>query len=169
MNIVRDFVLLLEKVDTAFLLLTLVILFALWVRGILPVIWRLGNGLARRKIALFAGGDSRVSLRSLLLDSRLIREKNLLYVTNEADLHIADDASVFLVYWPDWGANIDAILERKTDATALIVYAPTEYGRIPKDVMAGLDKKRNVVVVNFRGRLMNDIVTCLITTSYEKK
>ena len=35
--------------------------------------------------------------------------------------------------------------------------------------MSLLDKKRNVVVNNFRGRLLNDIVVSMITTSYEKK
>ena len=57
----------------------------------------------------------------------------------------------------------------KADGTALIIYAPQEHGFIPKETMALLDKKRNVVVNNFRGRLLNDIVASMITTSYERK
>jgi hypothetical protein len=34
--------------------------------------------------------------------------------------------------------------------------------------MRNLDGKRHTAVTNFRGRLLNDIVTAMITTSYEK-
>lgn len=50
-------------------------------RGIAPALWRLGNGFANRQIALFAKGDNVSSLRHLLLDSKLIRNKNIIEVT----------------------------------------------------------------------------------------
>ncbi len=39
----------------------------LWADGILPALLRLGNGLAKRKIALFAKGDNASSLRPFCL------------------------------------------------------------------------------------------------------
>jgi hypothetical protein len=62
---------------------------------------------------------------------------------------------------------LNAILSAKKDGTALLIYAPQEEGFIPKEDIAKINQHRNVIVVNFRGRLLNDIVTSLITTSYE--
>jgi len=75
---------------------------------------------------------------------------------------------MFLVYWPDWAADIAEILDNKRDECALIVYAPYDKGRIPDDQMKNLDGKRHTAVTNFRGRLLNDIVASMITTNYEK-
>jgi hypothetical protein len=140
----------------------------LWGWGIVPVLMRLGNGLARRKIAIFAEGNSLVGLESLLHDSKLFRRTNLIKIAQPADIGAGEDASVFIVYWPAWKDQLSVILQKKKSNTALIVYAPQEYGYIPKEQIEVLGKHRNVVVTNFRGRLLNDIVTSMITTSYEK-
>ena len=55
----------------------------------------------------------------------------------------------------------------KNDSTALIVYAPVEFGDIPQKRMRQIGERRNVTVTNFRGRLLNDIVVSMITTSYD--
>jgi len=58
----------------------------------------------------------------------------------------------------------------KKDSTPLIVYAPQNEGRIePQEVIDEINQHRNSVIVNFRGRLLNDILTSMITTSYEKR
>lgn len=148
----------------------LAILFTIFVfaRGIAPALWRLGNGLARRKVALFAKGDNLSSLRSLLVDSKLIRAKNIIEITAAADIGRAEGASIYLVFWHDWIGDIDAILIQKPDQCALVVYAPYDKDRIPQDEMKKLDGKRHTAVTNFRGRLLNDIVTSMITTAYER-
>lgn len=108
------------------------------------------------------------SLRSLLTDSKLFRKNNIFEITTTRDIGKAEEASVYLVFWHDWADDIAQILEKKPDACALIVYAPYEKGRIPDEQMKNLDGKRHTAVTNFRGRLLNDIVTAMITTSYEK-
>ncbi len=155
-------------IETLILLVGIIWGTALWVRGISPALYRLGSGLAKRKIAVFAKGDNVNSLRSLLTDSRLFREENIFEITNIGDLGKAEKASVYLVFWHDWSNDVSLILEKKPDACALIVYAPYEKGRIPDEQMKNLDGKRHTAVTNFRGRLLNDIVTAMITTSYEK-
>ncbi|MFA6295241.1 MAG: hypothetical protein WC666_02330 [Candidatus Paceibacterota bacterium] len=154
-------------IETIILLVGIVWGTVLWVRGISPALFRLGNGLARRKIAVFAKGDNAGSLRSLLLDSKLFRAKNVFEIKNVSDIGKAEEASIYLVFWQDWSDSIDEILSKKPDACALVVYAPYEKGRIPDDQMKNLDGKRHTAVTNFRGRLLNDIVTAMITTSYE--
>jgi hypothetical protein len=134
-------------------------------RGIAPVLWRLGNGLANRQIALFAKGDNLPSLKNLLLDSKLIRSKNIIDVTAPGDVGRARAATVYIVFWHDWANDIDAILNQKPDKCALIVYSPYDREKIPMEEMKKLDGKRHTAVTNFRGRLLNDIITSMITTS----
>jgi hypothetical protein len=143
--------------------------FVLWISGIAPVLWRLGNGLSKRKVVIFASADNLGSLKSLLLDSRLFSRKNIIDITIEADIDKAASETMFLVHWPDFAESIDRILDLKSDGSALIIYAPRDHGPIPDRVMARIGDRRNTSVTNFRGRLMNDIVTAMITTSYEKR
>jgi hypothetical protein len=139
----------------------------LWMRGISPALRGLGKGLASRKIALFATGPNMTSLKQSLTRSKLFREKNLIEIQQIGDIGNAEEASVFVMYWPDWSGELENILSRKRDATPLIVYCPRTAGQIPQDQMEAIDGHRNTAVSNFRGRLLNDIVTAMITTSYE--
>ena len=156
-------------IDTIIVLIILSRTIILWATGISPALWRLGNGLAKREIAIFAKGDNVGSLKSLLLDSKLFKAKNICEITNSVDLGKAEKASVYLVYWHDCVEMIDSILDKKPDKCALVVYAPYYLGRIPDEQMRNLDGKRHSSVTNFRGRLLNDIVTSMITTSYDSK
>ncbi|MBV9159910.1 MAG: hypothetical protein JO019_04935 [Candidatus Kaiserbacteria bacterium] len=158
-------------ISTVIVILSAIVATVLCFRGFVPVLIRLGNGLWKRKIAIIAKGDALIGLENMLHDSKLFNRTNILKIPSESDLGIAEQASLFLVYWPDWKDNDDMekILAHKEDSTALIVYAPQEHGFIPQPVMHALEKKRNVVVNNFRGRLLNDIVVSMITTGYEKK
>lgn len=153
---------------TVVILFQIIAAIILWVMGIAPVLIRLGNGLARRKIALFAKGDEASSLESLLKDSKLFKHTNIRKITSQADLGIAEGASIFLVYWPQWKTSIRQIVNKKKDSTVLIIYAPQDQGIIDPEDISFLGNQRNAVVSNFRGRLLNDIVTGMITTSYEK-
>ncbi len=156
-------------VATVVVLVTIVLGVITWVKGIFPALLRLGNGLAKRKIAIFAKSDTLSSLTSLLIDSGLFLEKNITKITKEDDFGKSEDSTLFLVYWPDWKDKILKIRDIKRDSETLVIYAPRSEGMIPEKVMAELDQGRNVTVVNFRGRLLNDIVTAMITTGYTKK
>lgn len=140
---------------------------ALWIKGILPALLRLGNGLAKRKIVIFAKNENLDSLKTLLADSRLFRGGNIKGVSTLDDMGAAENATLYLVYWRDWGTDIERILQQKKDGDALIVYAPDGARSIPDDKMKLIDMERNASVTNFRGRLLNDIVTAMITTSYK--
>jgi len=152
-------------VETIILIIGITWGFILWTRGILPVLLRVGNGLAKRKIALFAKGDNVNSLKTLLTNSGLFREKNIFAITKKEDFGCAEKASVYLVHWHDFSNDIDEVLSKKPDECPMIVYAPYNMGRIPDEQMANLDGKRHTAVTNFRGRLLNDIVTAMITTN----
>ncbi len=136
----------------------------LWARGIAPVLVRLGNGLARRKIAIFAKGDALRSLEDLLHDCKLFNKANVISIATEGDISRSEEATIFLVNWADWNHQIESILQQKKDGTAVVVYAT--HGSISPEMMGRLANERNTAVCNFRGRLLNDLVTSMITTSY---
>ena len=138
-----------------------------WITGISPALWRLGKGLSSRKIAILAESDNFTSLKNLLLDSNLIKKKNIIQVTGK-ELKKAANYTLLLAHWGSISSYLDSVLSDKRDETALLIYAPQEEGLIPSEELGKINQHRNVIVVNFRGRLLNDIVTSLITTSYEK-
>ncbi len=70
-----------------------------WFKGIFPALLRLGNGLAKRKIAIFAKSDALSSLTNLLVDSGLIIENNLMKITKVDDFGKPEGATLFLVSW----------------------------------------------------------------------
>lgn len=123
-------------------------------------------GLAKRKIAILAEAQSS-DLRDLLIDSHLFSSKNIILVGKES-LKKAEVATMFLVHWEPFKSHIDHILNIKNDSDALIIYAPQKEGFIEKEDMEKLTSQRHTIIVNLRGRLLNDIYISMITTSYEK-
>jgi hypothetical protein len=156
------------RVTAIIFLVTLVLGIYAWLKGIIPALWRLGNGFSKRKFAIFARGDTLTGLNSLLLDTEMFNKKNIIDISSENDFGRAERATLFLVSWDDWQQDkIDEILRAKKDSTALVVYAPKGPRSIPEAKFVELNNKRNVTVTNFRGRLLNDIVVSLMTTSYQ--
>jgi hypothetical protein len=154
-------------VATIIVLVAVVRRIVFWIQGISPALRSLGNGLRNRKIALFARNENLGGIREALLRSKVFREENIFGIERPEDIGSARDASVFVMYWPDWADHLDAILNKKDDATPLIVYCPRTAGPISNGDMEKIDGHRNTAISNFRGRLLNDIVTAMITTSYE--
>lgn len=135
-------------------------------QGLLPVWFRLGMGLAKRRIAILAE-DQSSALKDVLVDSHLFKAKNIILVGKDS-LKKAESATILLVHWKPFASQIDQILHIKKDSDALIIYAPQKEGFINDEDLAKLTAHRHTIIVNFRGRLLNDIYTSMITTSYEK-
>jgi len=155
-------------IGTAVAILTAVIIVVAWAKGIAPVLWRLGMGLARRRITIFASSDSAATLKKALVDSGLFQERNIEIVTQQADVGSGEGVTLFLLHWKDASQYVSDVLRIKKPGCYLVVYAPTDEGRVPDEAMALLAGHRNTSVTNFRGRLLSDVVMAMITTSYEK-
>lgn len=136
-------------------------------KGILPVWIRLGRGLHNRKIAIYAE-ENYNSLESNLIDSGIFKKNNIIQIHNNS-IEKGRDYTMMLVYYPECQDCLKSILKTKRDSDALIIYAPRENGDISKEILEKINLQRNSIIVNFRGRLLNDIVTSMITTVYEKK
>ena len=141
-------------------------IWGIWVflRGIVPVWLRLGFALSKRKIAVFAEREFS-SLKSLIDNSKIFSE---VIQIHKNDLKKAEKQTIFLVHWKDYKDEIDDILRIKKDSTALIVYRPSNEEIIDDQNLAKINNERNSIIVNFRGRLLNDIFVSLITTAYER-
>lgn len=135
------------------------------IKGVLPVWYRLGIGLSKRKIAIFAK-DEYQSLSDMIIASKIFTTTIQIH---KNDIKKAEKESVYLVHWYEFQDKIDDILSIKKYTTPLIIYAPQEEVFIDKDIMKKINSHPNSIVVNLRGRLLNDILTSLITTSYEKR
>ncbi len=133
------------------------------VMGVIPVWWRLGIALSRNKIVIFACSDDYNSLKKILIDSNLFKEKNILNI-GKKDINSAETADLLLVYWPDFKDKLDEVLRVKNHSVGLVVYAPREEGLINEPAMIKLNAHHNVTVTNFRGRLLNDVFLSMITT-----
>jgi hypothetical protein len=76
---------------------------------------------------------------------------------------------MMIVYYPEFKNYILDIISLKNDSDSLIVYAPSSGGRIDSEILDAINAQRNSIIVNMRGRLLNDILTSMITTNYAKK
>jgi len=98
----------------------------------------------------------------------LFNPGNIIEISRPEDIRVAEAATLHLVFWHDFQESIDDILRVKRDADALVVYSPQGQGFISQEQMNKLDGHRHTTVANLRGRLLNDIVSTMITTAYEK-
>lgn len=139
----------------------------LFARGIFPVWFRLGMGLSKRKIAIFAEKEFD-DLRGMLVESGLFQKENVIKI-EKLSIKKAKDMKLFLMHWKSFESEVEKILQMKDIETALIVYAPQSEGFIDKPMMERISQERNSIVVNLRGRLLNDILVSMITTGYKTK
>jgi len=139
---------------------------ACWTFGITPIIFRLGTALWQRKVAVFGSLEVFESLKNSLLDSNIFKKKNIIQISLD-NIDKAKDETIFLVDWETFGDKIEQVFSaRKNHQTAIVIYAKP--ASIPREKMNDIANRANTVVVNFRGRLLNDILTSLITTSYDR-
>lgn len=140
----------------------------LYAKGIIPVWIRIGRGLSERKIAVFAEGEDFTDLSSMLVDSGLFLKSNVVKIEKNS-INKAESMTLFLVHWTSFESQIEEILDLKDDHFGLIIYAPQKEGIIDPTRFNKIANKRNTIVVNLRGRLLNDIFISMITTGYIPK
>lgn len=144
-----------------------------WILGIAPLLKRLGYGRWFRKIVIVADNDHYHSLKRDLVDSGIFREKNISHISSQT-LSKVKDHNLLLIHYQSFNeATIKSILAYKKSNAGMIFYypgfSPRDGKEIPNDLRDQISNTENTTIVNFRGRLLNDIITTLITTSYGKK
>ncbi len=137
-----------------------------WCLGVFPLFLRLGFGRWIRKIAIVANDEKYASLKSDLVDTGIFREKNIYQIKNDA-LAKVKDATLALVHYQSFTeAEVNVILANKKADAGFIFYFP-EFTPpatvIPLNMMKAINNHPFTIIVNTRGRLINDIVTTLLS------
>jgi hypothetical protein len=111
------------------------------------------------------------SLRTDLVDTGIFREKNIYQIKGNT-LSKVKEATLALVHYQSFSEKeIEAILNNKKSNAGFIFYFPEfvpEQNVIPVETVKLINNEQFTTIVNMRGRLMNDIVTTLLSTSYDK-
>lgn len=136
----------------------------IWYRGIGVPVYRLGNGLARRKVYVLANEGNARSVSELLINSRLFQKNNIIKITTREDFGRAEGKSLYVVRFEDWSDNLDEILGLKKNGAFMVVFAPDI--RIPDEYMDKIKIHSNIAITNFRGRLIGDVLLAMMTTSF---
>ena len=147
---------------------TLMLVIVMWFYGLIPALWRLGNGLVRKKIVIYAKGDNASDLEKLVKDLKIFKGE-IAISRSENSFGDGEDADIHIIRWIDFKSFLKEILQKKKKNSSLIVYCPKSDGFVDDESMNIINSKENAVLVQFRGRLLNDIIISLITTSYEKR
>jgi hypothetical protein len=133
--------------------------------GVSPIVFRIGKAVWLRKIAIVGSAEAYGSLKDIITDSGIFKKKNVTHIPLD-NIDKVKEETILLIDWETSNNQIDHIfLARKNHNTAIIIFAKA--GSIPNEKMAEIANKSNTVVVNFKGRLLNDILNSLITTSFE--
>lgn len=137
-----------------------------WFFGITPIILRFGFALQSKRVAIFGSSDAHASLRAALIDSGIFKDKNIVAIDN-SDLVKGKSCHLFLVDWESCGELIDEVFSlRQNHQTAVVIIAKP--ATIPQNKISEIANRSNTVIVNFKGRLLNDMLTSLVTTSYDR-
>lgn len=140
-----------------------------WSAGIFMVMKRLGLGRWYRKVTILSDVDNGQSLKKDLIDSGVFREKNIKLIgeSNISDIKSAD--LVLLDYWSISPEKALSAISNKQKHAGLVVYSPMKKGRIEDEVTARINDEPFTTLVQMRGRLVNDLLITLMSTSYDKK
>lgn len=160
-------------VTASIVLLGIILNIIFWVLGITPLLKRLGYGRWFRKIAIVADNDHYNYLKGDLIDSGIFRASNISQISSKTMSKVKDE-NLLLVHYQSFNEDtIKKILSNKKSNAGMIFYYPNFSSKdgkeIPEELRNQISNTENTTIVNFRGRLLNDIITTLITTSYGKK
>lgn len=134
--------------------------------GLFPLLWRLGLGRWKTRIAVFSKeSERRESVKRDLAESGLFRKNNIESLGLE-DVQRADQYAI-IVLCDDMLDSLEDILNKKKSTAGLIIYATTT--RLTPEKMSLLNNHPLVTLVNFRGRLISDLILMLMGVNYAKK
>lgn len=170
MEYVKAFLEIVGLITTAVAVLAFFAAVISWILGISPLLYRLGLGRWRRKITVLADSNNYASLRDDLVSSGVFRSKNIDHVTDKSLAKVKDSNLLLVDYGSFSDKNMKTIIKNKKSSAGMIVYFPdfSPTNRVPDDVMKLINNEPHSVLVSFRGRLINDILITLLSTSYDK-
>lgn len=143
-----------------------------WILGVYPLFLRLGFGRWSRKISIVANDDMFSSLETDLVDTGVFRKKNIYQIKTDTLSKVRETTLALVHYQSFTEDQIKTILSNKKSNAGFIFYFP-EFTPpsvvISPEMMRAINNQQFTTIVNMRGRLINDIITTLLSTSYDKR
>lgn len=140
-----------------------------WTAGIFMVMKRLGLGRWYRKVLIVGSTSETKSLRKDLEDSGVFRKSNISEVDGRNLSDIKEASLILLDYWSLTKPQVSTVLANKRKQAGLVVYSPMGKRRIPDEISEAINNEPFTTLVQMRGRLVNDLLITLMSTSYDKK
>ena len=144
-----------------------VVFVLLSILGLSKPLWRFGMGVAWRKVFIVADGDSRDEIKNDLVRSGIFKEKNVKTKTKGEIGDLKGARLLILKYEYLEKEKVLEMVSQKAPDCGVLVYA--KFRAIPDDVLDELNLFQHVSVVNFRGRLVNEALLLLLSTSFARK
>ena len=141
-----------------------VVFVLLSILGLSKPLWRFGMGIAWRKVFIVADGDSRDEIKNDLVRSGIFKEKNVKTKTKGEIGDLKGARLLILKYEYLEKEKVLEMVSQKAPDCGVLVYA--KFRAIPDDE---LNLFQHVSVVNFRGRLVNETLLLLLSTSFTRK
>ncbi len=158
----RPFFIIIGGITTIISIVSFVLIIYVFINGTIPILYKMAQNIYNKKIYIFADANAFSTLSNMVLDTNIFKKNNVEKL-DSSEIKRACKDSLLLVHWKYGKNHINDILNHKSDKTFLIIYAPQKEGFIEQNTMDLINEQRNVIVVNMRGRLINDIFTSLIT------
>lgn len=130
--------------------------------------WRFGLALFKKKIAIVASDNDYRDLEEDLADSGLIKKKNMEHISDKHLAKANEALLLIVVYGYLYEEDFKALVRGKNARCGLIVYCPPENGYVSKEEMTLLSATAFTALCNFRGRLVNDVLLMMLSTSFKK-
>lgn len=131
--------------------------------------WRFGLALYGKKIMVVSGSNDYRDLEEDLSSSGLIKRKNVLHISDKQLSKTRDALLLIVVYGYLNNDDFQNVVRNKSARCGLIVHCPPEKGRIAAEEMELLSKSAFTALCNFRGRLVNDVLLMMLSTSFKKE
>lgn len=141
---------------------------ALAIMGLVKPAFRFGKGIAWKKVFIVADGETGTEIQCDLERSGLIKPKNILTKTKGQTGDLNHARLIILDYGYLGNEDVLRIVSNKNPDCGILVYAKPGT-IIEHEDMATLNLFQHVSIVNMRGRLVNETLLLMLSTSFTKK
>lgn len=136
--------------------------------GVVKPAYRFGMGISFKKTYIVSDNEATFhTIEDDLVSSGLIKKNNIVRLTSSSIDKLAGARLIILDFASLGQEIIIQAINKKTPNCGALVYARP--GEVPNAVMEKLNNCHHVSVVNFRGRLINETLMLMLSTSFSKK
>ena len=133
----------------------------------IKIVFKFSKNIMQCRIAIYSNPDR--DLNSTIKSMNVFEEKNIRTIIPNNDINIGKDSNLLVINYEDFSDRILKIIDECRNSTKIPVIIFANPGAIqPITLLNEITNRNNLTIVNYKGRLLNDIITSLITTEFSK-